>query len=439
MPAEEKGRHIHPPEELEFPQTLHDDRHRLEEVDVPIVTISATFRGEIAEYLGEKSRVPIEEAVFSRAHFSMAIAVFEQATRLGLSAWLVDPTNYVSQEAWKKILFTEWLGEKVARSRLLKRLKDFVDTFARSKLPIEEAVREPLQYVSYEVKKPIISMHYESGNLLSAQGKKTLQVVTDPHVRINYLFEAGRSNISFAVFDEETRKTFLERAEKMGKSVNPDRVIVTGPPVDPRIVEAREGKSSSNFKKRPLRLAITTGGLGQNKKEIKKILEGITTWAKEEKIRLFLYAGTHPDFKELYQTIADKYGIKPGKKEDGEAPLRIFYHPSIVEANKALIDYAFPWADGFITKPSGDMAYDAAAAGCFILSLHPWGEWEKNIEGIFARRGILEPAQPDSFPSQLENLLSSGFIESAIKKALAIEPLYLEGARKIVDLQQSLL
>lgn len=430
--------HIYPSKDLELPQTLHEDRHRLEEAEVPIVTISATFRQEIAEHLGERPKAGLEEAVFSRAHFSMAIAVFEQAVRQGFSAWLIDPTNYVSRGDWKKILFTEGIAETVARSPFLKKIKDFIDTFARSKLPISQAVKAPLKYVTYRTKRPIISLHYESGNLLAAQGKKVVQVVTDPHVRVSYLLEAHRPNITFAVFDEGTRKEFLSKARKMKKNVDAQRVAVTGPPVDPRVVAAREDKRLADFKERPLHLAITTGGLGTNKGEIKKILHQVMPLVKKGQLKLVLYAGTHPDFKEMFKKAARRYAIKVGRANNADAAVRIIYHPNIVETNKQLIDYVFPWADGFVTKPSGDMAYDAVGAGCFILSLNPWGEWEENIERIFADLGILQKAKPRSFAGQLSLLLESGWIEKAIGNALNIDKLFLRGAQEIVDLQQKL-
>lgn len=423
--------------DVALPRTVHDDLHRLETVAVPIITISATFRKDIAEHLGEKTR-SLEEAVFSRAHFSMALGIFEQARRMGLTSWLVDPTNYVSEKDWGKILFTERIAETVARSPVLKKIKDIVDTFARNKLPISQAVKEPLKYVSSGVQNPIISFHYESGNLLAAGGKRVLQVVTDPHVRINYLFEAGRKNITFAVFDEETQEDFIAKARKMGKDIDADRVVVTGPPVDPRIVDAREKKRKRKKEDAPLKLTVATGGLGTNKGEIKKVLNSLSPEIKNGKVQVILYAGTHYDFKFFYQKFARENGIKEGKLENKEAPLRVIYDQSIIQANQALIDYAFPWADGFVTKPSGDMAYDAAAAGCFILSLRPWGEWEENIQKVFFEKDILQKAILPSFADQLLRLRDSGWIKSAIENALEIEPLFLQGAKKIVDLQQRL-
>lgn len=435
MSANKKRPHTYPSSDLDLPITLHEDRHRLEEVEVPIVTISATFRTDIAESFGEKAK-RAEEAVFSRAHYSMSIAIFEQAIRLGLSAWLVDPTNYVSPKDYEKILFTELVAEKVARNPLLKKIKDFVDTFARSKLPIAEAVNQPLKYVTEKARFPTISLHYESGNVLAPLGKNVVQVVTDPHVRVNYLQEAERENITFAVFDKETKLEFLEKAKKAGKKVDEERIVVTGPPVDPRIVEAREGKQPNGYTKRPLRLVIATGGLGTNKGEIKAVTKGLIPKIKEGKVNVILYAGTHPDFERFFKQTLKKNNIAEGRLEDIDASARVIYNSSIIKANQALIKHAFAWADGFVTKPSGDMAYDAAASGCFILSLTPWGEWEANIRNRFASLGILERAETGSFGKQLDRLVESGWVRKAIKQALEINPLFLNGAEKIVALQQ---
>ena len=86
--------HKLPPDELGLKRTLHDDRHEFEKTDVPVVTISATFRTALAKKYGIEAKT--EEAVFSRAHFSMANGVFLQARKMGFSSWLVDPTNYFS-------------------------------------------------------------------------------------------------------------------------------------------------------------------------------------------------------------------------------------------------------------------------------------------------------------------------------------------------------
>lgn len=429
-------KHIFPPKEVELPRTLHGDRHRLEEVEVPIVTISATYRGEIAKYLGERSKIQ-DEAVFSRAHFSMGLAVFAAAKKLGLTSWYVDPTNYVSGEAWKKIAFIETVGKITARIPILKKIKDFSDTFARRRLPVGPAVEKPLNYVTERVNKPIISLHYESGNILARDGKRVIQVVTDPHVRPQYLEEAGRENITFAVFDGRTKIDFLVKAKELGKKIEEEKVIVTGPPVDPRIVDTRKGKKPNAYKTRGLRLAITTGGLGTNKGEIQTLLENLLPKVEEMNVYLVLYASTQKDFKEMFVSIAKKNGATLGGIESNER-VRVVWKDSIFSANRELIENVFPWADGFVTKPSGDMAYDAAACGCFILSLEPWGEWENNIEKIFEKKGILQKADIRDFPNQIRKLNKANWFENAIRNALNIDKLYLEGAKRIVDLQQKL-
>lgn len=433
-----RRKHVLPSPELELPHTLHDDRHRFEKVDVPVVTTSASFRGVIAKSLKEQPRFVNNDIVLSRAHLSMAVAVMREASEKKLTTWLIDPINYLSDRDWKKIVLLAQVGHLVVKFPILKRIKDFLDTIARGKLPLTQAITPPLLYATYRVTKPIISLHYETGNILAKEGKTVLQVITDPHIRPQYLYEAQRENIAYAVFDQETRDDFLSRAKKLGKIVNPKRVVATGPPVDPRIVKSRQRKNPEAIRKRGLRLAITTGGLGQNKDEVEKALRSIAPQIKECRIQVILYASTLPHFRKLYSDIAQEFDIPESAVRDENANLRILYYPSIIDANQSLIDYVFGWADGFLTKPSGDMAYDAAAAGCFLLLLAPWGEWEENVGRVFTSLGIAQKAKPDVFDKQINELLSSGWVQQAINKALNINPLFLNGAKKIVDLQQTL-
>lgn len=426
--------HVLPPPEYELPGTLHNDRHRLEEVEVPIVTVSATFRNEIAKERGEEP-VILDELVFSRAHYSMAVALFSYANSNGLSVWMVDPTNYISPKDWKGLARLEKIGQLTARIPLLKKAKNIFDTFARNKSPLSTVIKGPLEYVTARAQKPIISVHYEAGNILAQIGRKVVQVVTDPHVRPNYLYQADKPNIYFAVFDQQTKEDFLDKAKKLGKIVPEKQVVVTGPPVDPRIVKARQNKNPIEFKTRGLRLVITTSGLGTNKGEIKQILEQILPNLNDT--RLILYAGTHRDFREMFYSMGTQHHVL-AQDIKTDAQVRVIYDESIVQANQELIEYGFPWADGFVTKPSGDMAYDAVAAGCFFLSLEPWGEWEKNIEKIFTNLGLARKTNPSYFKQQIDELTKIGWIENAIKNTLNIDPLFLNGAEKIVDLQQSL-
>lgn len=424
------------PQDLDFPDTLHADKHKLEKADVPVVTISATFKQDIETLTHEKAKIK-DEVVLSRAHYSMAVAILEKAKEMKKTAWLVDPINYVSPAAWKGIARVEYIGQMTARIALLRTLKNIFDKFIRSKLPIAKAIEGPLLYAVRLVTKPVVSIHYEAGNILSRNNKVVLQVVTDPHVRPHYLFEADRPNITFAVFDEGTKKEFFRKAEEMGKKVDQERVVVTGPPVDPRIIKARLSKKKSSFKERGLRLVITTSGLGTNKHEIEKILDNIFASINNSNLELLVYCSTHADFNTMLYSLAYKYKVPVGSKTD-KTKVRVLFNSSIVHANQDLIDFGFPWADGFVTKPSGDMAYDAVAAGCFLLTLEPWGEWEEAIEKIFTDLGIAKKAEIGKFSNQLQDLINSGWIEEAQDKALNIDKLYLEGAEKIIKLHQKL-
>ncbi len=422
---------------------LNKDKKLLETTRVPIVTVAASFRDELARFHGVSNYFGYteDEVLFSRAHYSMALAAVIAAWKGRGSdpkaAWFVDPTNYVTKEDWNKIEFTEEVGKLMARNSPLKWLKDQIDSRVRQKLPITGAITTPLLYLFEHVQRPILSFHYEAGNILAAQGKMVVQVITDPHVRPQYLEHAELPTMRFCVFDEKTRMDFLELADVMGKDVDPRRVIVTGPPVDPRIVAARKHKTPDAYQHRPLRLVLATGGLGTNKQEIEGCLRSLAPFIRGNKIQVIVYAGVHQDLRESIHSIANQEGIFTSKRSDLDAPLRILHSPHVVEANELLIQYGFPWADGFVTKPSGDMAYDAAAAGCFLLTLEPWGEWEHNIRDIFEQRGISRRAIPGEFAKQLDSLLEKNgtkpWIQMAIEKALSLPREFTHGIEKILD------
>lgn len=435
-----QGKHTIVPPELELPKTLHDDRHRFETVDVPVVTTSASFRHDILQNFREQAHLSSNEIVFSRAHYSMAVAIMQEALERKLTTWLVDPLNYITKENWGRISLVVKVGELAARLPILKHIKDVFDTIAREKSPLTQAIKEPLLYATDRIdEKAIVSLHYETGNILARNRKKILQVVTDPHVRPQYLYEAERPNITYAVFDQNTKNEFLTKAGKNGKRVDPAKIVVTGPPIDPRIVRARQKKNTVGVGGRALRLAITTGGLGQNKGEIESLMRKLGPQIKAGAVQVVLYASTLPDFRQMYEDMAREIGVEVGKTIDDEAAsLRILYSTSIVDANQSLVDYVFPWADGFVTKPSGDMAYDAVAAGCFLLLLEPWGEWEENIGKIFTNLEIAQKANSGNFANQLDELLQSGWIKKATENSLGIDNLFLNGAKTIVDLQQRL-
>lgn len=442
---------------------LRNDKMLIERTRFPMVTVSSSFREDLKQFYGMDHDPMMRDVVFSRAHFSMTFGVAVYAwvssgadKECTLSekitakcdqniAWFVDPTNYVRSEDWSKIQSTEYIGRHLARNRVLKWIKDQVDTVARNKLPITNAITPPLLHLFQKVERPIISFHYEAGNILGSTGKKVVQVVTDPHIRDQYLHLAHLPNMKYCVMDEKTREDFLEKAAIFKKDVDPNRVIITGPPVDPRIIAARKKKNPFALKRRPLRLCITTGGLGTNKEEIKEILMLLFDLLRKRPshIQLLCYGGTQHDFTLMVQEIAKKERIAIGNLEDENAPFRLIHGKHIVGLNEEMITYAFPWADGFITKPSGDMAYDAAAAGCFLLFLTPWGKWEENIQQVFEQRGIGRRAQVDYIKEQIGVLGSpillhyDSWYAKAMQNALDIPPLFLNGAKNILNVAKN--
>lgn len=434
---------------------LLNDKHHLEETKYPIVTVSSTFREDLKQYYGLEHDPNVRDIVFSRAHYSMALGVAVQAWKTdGASffkrdpkrAWLADPTNYVQAKDWAKVESTELIGRTLARNPVLKWIKDQVDTIARNKLPLTSAITPSLLYLFQSVDRPIISMHYEAGNILGSIGKKVVQVLTDPHVREQYLTYAHLPNMRYCVFDEKTKSDFLEKAAFMNKDIDPTHIVVTGPPIDPRIVKAREQKTAGALRKRPLRICVTTGGLGTNKQEVKEVLEQLLDLARmrPSPIQILCYAGTQHDFHTMIEHVAEKEHVAIDSLENGHARLRLIHGKHIVRTNEQLITYGFPWADGFITKPSGDMAYDAASAGCFLLFLSPWGPWEKNIQNVFEQEGIGRMANVDHIKKQVSALQqqalhenTESWFEHAQELALKLPNLFLKGSKNILEVADS--
>lgn len=424
---------------------LAKDKSVLEQTQLPMVTVSASYREDLKDWYGMPANNTQPDIVLSRAHYSMAVAIAVSVWGDKIrptKAWIVDPTNYVSQKEWRKVEFTQQVGRTLARHPLLKFVKDLVDKFGRSKLPILTSITPPLLHLTQNVKHPILSLHIAAGNILAEQGKSVIQVITDPHVRDDYLDNADRPNIKFCVFDERTKIEFLEKAMIRGLHPDPERIIVTGPPVDPRILAVRSRKHP--WRSGLLKLCLTTGGLGTNKTEIKTILEQLLPELRkpDSQLRILVYGGTNSDFCDLVREVAKEHRVKIGSLTDSRQKLRLIYHPQIVDANELLIKYGFPWADGFISKPSGDMAYDAAAAGCFLLTLNEWGEWEHNIRAIFEQKGIARQAQAEHIWEQLETLMSAhhqaqSWVERAMQTAQTLEPLFLEGAKNIAKVAQA--
>lgn len=421
-----------------------EDKKLLEETDIPIVTVSASFKEDLKRLHGYSSNNSLSDVVFSRAHYSMALGVAMKAWKSKIKpkkAWLIDPTNYVASKQWLNIALTETIGKTIARNRVLKVFKDVIDTFGRKKLPILKGITPPLLHLTARIDKPIISFHIAAGNLLASQGKSVIQVVTDPHVRDEYVTYAHLKRMFYCVFDANTKLEFLEKARFNNVAIDSSRVIITGPPVDPRIIESRKKKNA--WRSGPLKLCITTGGLGTNKKEILDAVEQLLPELRKRPFpyQLIVYTATHKDMYEAVSELAATYRVPVGDPDDSKAKLRILHHPQIMDANELLITHAFGWADGFITKPSGDMAYDAVAAGCFLLTLKEWGPWEENVRAVFEQKSISRKAELNHLVPQLEVLTnthskSRSWVEIAMHNALTIEPLFLQGAEKIIDVYE---
>jgi hypothetical protein len=430
---------------------LKEDQTLLAKTKAPIVTLSASFRDvvEAEHHLADTINHP--DIVLSRAHYSMAYGVAVEAwggdDPEPSKAWLVDPTNYVQAEQWSSVAFMERVGKVLARYPLLTSVKrNILDRRARSKLPIEAVITPPLLALIKDLKQPLLCFHIELGNILAKNTKKTIiQAVTDPHVREQYTDFADKPNLYFAVFDEPTRDRFLEIAALRGKKVDPTHVVVTGPFVDPRVLAAGTKKSATTWKKRPLRILLTTGGLGTNKPELGDALDQLLPLLSAKKptldLELMYYAGTNEDHADMVRNLAKKYNVTVGLESDAKAKLRLLYADDIVAANELLVEHGFPWADVVLAKPSGDMAYDAVAAGCGLILLGSWGEWEDNIASIFTRLGVARQVELKKLVEQLQFMVQpidgkQSWLEEAMIKAHEFETLFPNGVKNILKLAE---
>ena len=146
----------------------------------------------------------------------------------------------------------------------------------------------------------------------------------------------------------------------------------------------------------------------------------------------------------MFTTFARLHRIKIGENNDPQSAFRVFHGNDIVDANELLLDYIFPWADGFISKPSGDMAYEAIAAGCFLLTLHPWGEWEENIRAVTEAMGVSIRADIPNILSQLKAIRTmpieknKPWVELALEKAQKHAKSVSQGAFNILKLHRGI-
>lgn len=435
----------------------------------PVVTLSASYRDVLEMIHGQVDDVNHPDIVLSRAHYSMAYAtvitawlqsqknseVARHKSALATASieqdpsesWMIDPTNYVSNKKWRDISFTEFVGKTLARYPLLTwAKKNILDRSARSKLPIADEITPPLLEVTSQIpqNRRLISFHVELGNILARQTKLTIvQAITDPHVREQYTDFADRPNMYYAVFDQNTKDEFLEIAALRGKKADPQRVVVTGPFIDPRVRATANSKKNKAWEKRPLRVLLTTGGLGTNKTELEQALRTLLPLSRRREkppVHLMYYAGTNRDHARLVkQVVKHTYGVELRPNYDEEAAIRLLYADDIVAANEQLIRYGFPWADVVVGKPSGDMAYDAVAAGCPVLFLHPWGEWEEAIASIFINKGLARWAKIDQLADQVDWLQQTtnskdSWLSQAFKQVNELDDDWFSGCEKILKI-----
>lgn len=144
-------------------------------------------------------------------------------------------------------------------------------------------------------------------------------------VRIIWIFK-GSTKYWF-VFDDKTKIELLEKAALIDKEIDSERIIVTGPPIDPRIVASASKKQP--WRSGPLRLCITTGGLGTNKAEILHLLEKLLPELHKSHCpyELLVYVSTQRDIYTEVLALAGKQQVTVSPLAKTDAKLRVIYDP----------------------------------------------------------------------------------------------------------------
>jgi hypothetical protein len=84
------------------------------------------------------------------------------------------------------------------------------------------------------------------------------------------------------------------------------------------------------------------------------------------------------------------------------------------------------------------------AAGCFLLTLRPWGEWEENIRAVTESWGVSLRADIENILPQLKAITTMPiegklpWVELALTRARRLAPLIAKGADNILKLHRKI-
>ena len=80
------------------------------------------------------------------------------------------------------------------------------------------------------------------------------------------------------------------------------------------------------------------------------------------------------------------------------------------------------------------MAYDAAAAGCFLMFLGPWGTWEENVQKVFENNRVGYDLDVKNAKAQLIDLMKNKRLNESLKAAHDLPELYRQGCKNLIEL-----
>ncbi|MFA5136150.1 MAG: hypothetical protein WC489_02030 [Patescibacteria group bacterium] len=143
--------------------------------------------------------------------------------------------------------------------------------------------------------------------------------------------------------------------------------------------------------------------------EIQEILGELSAWIKSGKVELSVFLGTNMDLAERLHKQLSKLGLN-----DPLFTVNIVSGTDKEELNKSAQQMLIS-ADFVCSKPSGDRAYEACAAGCPLLSLFALHPHEEKIFEMLQEQGMAVKCKTSHLKRQIEEIITNNGIIQMIQ------------------------
>lgn len=383
--------HLFGPITLRFQERQAGYRDRLTQSRYPILT---------AAVVGDDTYLYGQPTTMSRAHLTMAKAV---AQALGQPEEnICDVTRILPGRDYLKILNTTRTGQKVARSPLLCQGYQLATPFVRRMIPLNGTFDATCGFMldGYDINvlrirsEPFITLHYGVGNAMVAELERrginnvpVVHFITDPYVHDEYLRYKNHNNVYYFTFDKTTK------AELVKNGVPETRVVTVGYPIANELDTKHNNQwYGENYKYqagKKLRVAVLTGGIGGNQKEILEVANGLD-YVNQQGV---FYCGTNPDLAAKLATTLVKKGLNPRLVTTKQGIDNFSVNAddqAIIVLGERLDDLTaisykiLNWAQIVCTKPSGDFGIESLLANKLVVAFANWGKHEANIRKIIS-------------------------------------------------------